>query len=159
MQTIIKADTKLKEPRWTESSGSHLYTSNQLIDAFMVGKTKGKEEFVEEVLGSVGENLSEVQSILSDFYNELTAKGISPKALGLKRKDSLYFEAAYVIDKAIYNSSKIKSFFRRIVEIETELNESKNYELRIMLIPLVVNSERMEQNLVSFDWFYDNSPS
>lgn len=142
----------------SEKSKPHdKFTSDELINAYFSGKKMGRQELYDEVIKVVKDSTDSAKEILSRFYHQLTSDGIPPSMLALRRGDGLFFEGAFVIDSKTYTSDRMDSIIERTLEIEKEAKVKHNFELRILFIPLRLDIESTEENLVNFDWFYVDS--
>ena len=154
MSNSLIVGSHSESPQWVPSKRRILYDDDQLIDAYQIGKQKGREELIEEVRNLNKTYVKDIQTVLSQLFHELYEKGIAPLGLALRASQPLFYEATYVLDKEIYFSDQMDYVYGRIMKIESELNKRKDFELRIFLVPLIASEEDLNENLATFDWFY-----
>lgn len=109
--------------KW-EKEKPYGYSDDQLIDAYQIGRKRGKNEAEKIIQKIFQESLDKATSEAEKLVQKLQEEyNISIKAMHLKVKDITSFSALIAVDESTYLSEEMDNVYSMIGDYELELEE------------------------------------
>lgn len=118
-------------PKSTEG----MYSSNDLIDAYLQGKKDQSNAEQQTMLEKFGANIKRATKILEDLYSEIIDSEFKCSKIHLKIKDIYCFTGIFVIDEDDYCSDEFDKIYAKSIKIKQQENINNTFDITIMFTP------------------------
>jgi hypothetical protein len=143
MNTLVKT-TIYREQSWTTHIAEGGFTSDDLINAYLLGIQDHAKQAKKDIEKRFEKNLNKAQSIGAEFIDSMTGKGFDIKYASLKFNTIDSFKVIIFVAKKLFLSDKVLEFYKHMASFLKDVNNDNFYiSFNIMPEDNRINTKRM----------------
>ncbi len=135
-------------PNWEKIE--HVYTGDDLIDAFLIGKEAGKDEHYRILLSQFKENVQNATELSEELMNSVLALKINPVDIRIKADDITSFKTLFIVDKKDF----LDDSFREVYTLSRGVKNKSETEKFYISFSFTPSSAELNEDCLIADGFF-----